>query len=340
MVTRYALPPDQENRVATDLGGRHEARSTDETGRAGIGFSSESIEIALQPSESGWRATIRYRRPDLQDLVSGRSPTVARDRLGLVHSICSYAHETAFTRALEAIGGSARESRARRAARELRLMIEAAAAHGRRAALEQAPFCDREPRLSDLRALMESVAAANRAVGMAGPDDAIAPDKATLADALRTLLESLRAVLKNTPSAPPAALLVRLPAAFQSPVVEGWRRPWAFATVFGYRTAGLVEHLGAEPALRPMAPVDGMRFGSSTTSRGQLTYQVATSAGRILACRTSTPTERLTAPQGPLCAMLARMPGDGDVLALARLVVLATDPCAPTSIALGHGARA
>jgi len=318
--------------------GRHSSLST----RSGTGLSSstEVIGVVLHPSESGWAPSIHYRRPDLRGLVSGQPTEIAEVRLALLHSVCGYAHRTAFRRAIESIDETSVESHERRAARDLHLAIEAATAHGRRTALELAPARGLRPSLWDLRAVLDAAAAARRAIGMDGLGGPIRPDKRTLSNALGQLLAGLHSVFDAVPSAPPRESLLRLPDVVQKRVVDGWRRPWRFARSFNSTTARLVELLGPEPAFRFDAAAAGIGHGQSTTSRGRLRYEVSIEGGRVSACRTSTPTERLAASAGPLCQQLSLLPKDTDVMALARLVILACDPCAPTIVHTMEAAHA
>ena len=188
--------------------------------------------------------------------------------------------------------------------------------------------------------MLDAAAAARRAIGMDDLGSPITPCASTLVDAINRLVDGLAGVLDAVPSAPPGVPLDRLPAAVRAGVLDGWRRPWRFVRGFKPTTARLVDLLGPEPALRSGAAAEGTGHGRSTTSRGRLWYEVSVEGGRVASCRASTPTERLAAPAGPLSRQLSLLPKDEDAVALARLVILASDPCAPTTVRRMEAAHA
>ncbi len=342
MGMRHASSPDRRGRAAAGEVGTQGTGSSDQLSVSAtylLPFT-EAIDVALRPSRSGWRPAIHYQRPDLQALVCGQTVRDARDCLRLIHSVCGYAHVAAFTEAVEHIIGAKQVSEARAAARVLHILIETASAHGQRVALELAPACGQPPCIAALRGVLDATSAAKSAVGMDDVDGPVSSDLQALTAALEHLNEALAVVLKAVPADPPASSLADLPAPVQAAVIEGWERPWAFADDFLARAIRLAEKLEAEPARPAGADADGGGHGTSTTSRGVLRYDVEIEQGRVIACRSSTPTERLAAPDGPLVRQLSKLPADHRALAMARLVILAADLCAPTTVRVEEAAHA
>ncbi len=294
----------------------------------------EAIDITLRPSAKGWSTRIHYRRPDPGSLVVGRDSTTARKRLGLVHSVCRYAHEVGFARATENTGQGTKETIARRDARNLLLTIDAAMGHTRRVALELATVGNGYPAVSELRYSMDIAAMARKAVGMDGLDGPVHPDKSLLKDGLWQLKRSTGAVLRAVAPEPPSGLLKHLSPTIRASVVRGWRRPWRYVNGLLQTALWLAERLEAEACLSSARGLSGTGHGRAITSRGMLRYAISLQDGLVTACHASTPTGRMTAPDGLLSRQLSQLPNNDYTEALARLVVLAADPCAPASIKL------
>ncbi|MDJ0894446.1 MAG: hypothetical protein QNJ92_04845 [Alphaproteobacteria bacterium] len=342
MGMRRASSPNRRGRAAAGEGGTQGIGSSDPTSESTaylLPFM-EAIDVALLPSRTGWQPQIHYHRPDLRSLVAGQTVRDARDCLGLVHSVCGYAHVAAFTEAVEQINGAEPVGNARAAARNLHVLIETASAHSQRVALELAPACGQPPCITELRSVLDATSAAKIAVGMDDFDGPIDPDKRALTGALERLNEGLTGVLKAVPAAPPASSLEVMPAAVRAAVIEGWERPWVFTDDFLAQSIRLAEKLQTEPARKAGANADGVGHGTSITSRGVLRYDVEVEQERVIACRSSTPTERLAAADGPLVRQLSQLPADDRALAMARFVILAADPCVPTTVRVGEAAHA
>ncbi|MDJ0944387.1 MAG: hypothetical protein QNJ30_13020 [Kiloniellales bacterium] len=342
MVMRQASQPDPRDRAATETGGWFTSRSADRDTAAAkfVPPSLEAIDIALQPAPDGWQPHITYRRPDIGGLLSGLPLSVAREQLGRIHTACGYAHETAFTRAVESAFGTSTESAARYAARELHLLIEAAIAYARRAALELAPACGEEPCVAQLKAVLAAAGAAKATIGLDHLDEEIVPDRQPLAVAIGRLCDEQARLLQAVPAEPPGVIIDRLPTPLRNLAREGWRRPWRFFRTIGSTARGLVDRLDQEPT-RPFCPSSNTAgSGSATTSRGRLRYVVRSKQGRLVSLRASTPTKRLVAPGGALARQLSLLPLANDVADLARFVVLAADPCAPATIRVSEAAHA
>jgi hypothetical protein len=175
---------------------------------------------------------------------------------------------------------------------------------------------------------------------MDGLDGLIHPDKSRLKDALQQLKRSMGATLHTVPSAPPNALLKDLSPILRSSIVRGWFRPWRYMSDVLPMALRLAERLEAEASLSSARGPSGTGRGRAITSRGSLHYVVSLQDGIVTACHASTPTGRMTAPGGLLSRQLSQLPNSDHTEALARLVVLAADPCAVATVKLAEASDA
>jgi hypothetical protein len=220
------------------------------------------------------------------------------------------------------------------------MVLEAMDAHARRAALEQAPACGQPPAIAELKALGKTVTALMQAVGLDDPDGEIRPDARRLTATLEPARQAARALLASLPQSPPGYLLAQLAPATRRFVIVGWRRPWRFMERVTPHLARMMERMGPESSAPAPATASGTGRGRALTSRGPLYYSVAFDKGRVSACKASTPTGRMTAPDGTLSRHLSCLPDNENTAALAQLVALAANPCAATRIHFAEAGHA
>ena len=292
----------------------------------------ETINITVRRSRGTWSPTIVYQRPDVARLLVGQHASIALNRVRVIHSACGFAHQIAFARASEAAGLSHIEIAGRRTARNLRIVLEIAAAHAHRAALELAPACDRPPAIAELKTLMDAIATATRVVDGADSTSDNDSYRRQLAVAFEDVEQAARSLLSSVPPGPPKHLFGQLSPETRGFVAAGWRRPWRFMA----RMTPVLSRSGLSRQVDIPRSANGrlldVGLGKAATSRGLLNYEVAFHDGAVTHCKVCTPTMRMTAPGGSLSFHLSHLPASRDTELLAGLVILASDPCAPTRV--------
>lgn len=301
--------------------------------------------------------TIANDRPtDAASALAGKPVADALRLLPLMFALCGTAQLQAGLGACEAALGI-RPAPAQMAARRLLLLAETVGEHGIRI-LRDWPALLGEPIFAQgIRALRGALAPLRKALYPDGDwavpgGGRLAPDAGVTAACLTAVRAAVRAAIVD-PSLPREVERRGLADACRSHPEPPETGPFArrrdhplVAPLVARHGNGVLPRLVARLAdldeclaemdrivLAPdpgsPAPPHGDGPGRATieAARGALSHHVILADGRIAAWRVEAPTERNFAPDGPLARGLAGGRAGNDPVFLARLAVLALDPC-------------